>query len=74
VQDSHRAVLQYELSSAGGGGGGGVDVCLGAVFSVMETACRDFSRVVLDYSLSQNTLDNVRTTLLLVPVRGVYAI
>ena len=64
MQDSHRAVLQYELSSAGGG----VDVCLGAVFSVMETACRDLSRVVLDYSLSQNTLDNVRTTLLLVPV------
>jgi len=51
LQDCHHNVLQYEFSSSTG-------LSLSTVFAVMEDACRDFN-VIDDYSLSQNTLDNV---------------
>ena len=51
LQDCHHTVLQYEFSSSTG-------LSLSTVFAVMEDACRDFN-VIDDYSLSQNTLDNV---------------
>jgi len=46
-------MLQYEFSSAG--------LSLSSVFGLMEQACRDLP--IDDYSLSQNTLDNVLTPL-----------
>jgi len=46
-------MLQYEFSSAG--------LSLSSVFGLMEQACRDLP--IDDYSLSQNTLDNVLTHL-----------
>ena len=47
-------MIQYEFPSAG--------LCLASVFAVMEDACRDLP--IDDYSVSQNTLDNVYTLLL----------
>jgi len=50
LQECHHNMLQYEFPSAG--------LSLSTVFSTMEEACRDLP--IDDYSLSQNTLDNVR--------------
>jgi len=50
LQECHHNILQYEFPSAG--------LCLSSVFAIMEEACRDLP--IDDYSISQNTLDNVR--------------
>jgi len=50
LQECHHNILQYEFPSAG--------LCLSTVFAIMEEACRDLP--IDDYSISQNTLDNVR--------------
>ena len=49
MQDCHHNVLEYDFPSAG--------LNLSSVFAAMEQACRDLP--VDDYSVSQNTLDNV---------------
>ena len=49
LKESHYNLVQYELPTA--------DVCLATLFSKMEEAQRDLQ--VEDYSISQNTLDNV---------------
>jgi hypothetical protein len=48
-QESHNNIWQYEFPSSG--------LSLAEVFSEMEKACRDLQ--IVDYSISQNTLDNV---------------
>jgi len=50
LQECHHNVIQYEFPSA--------RLSLSSVFAVMEEACRDLP--IDDYSISQNTLDNVR--------------
>jgi len=55
LQECHHNILQYEFPSAG--------LCLSSVFAIMEEACRDLP--IDDYSISQNTLDNVRLCLCL---------
>jgi len=51
-QECHHNMLQYEFPSSG--------LCLSSVFAVMEEACRDLP--IDDYSINQNTLDNVIET------------
>ena len=50
LQECHHNVIQYEFPSA--------DLSLSTIFGQMEEACRDLH--IEDYSISQNTLDNVR--------------
>jgi len=49
LKECHHNVIQYEFPSAG--------LSLAAIFSEMEKACCDLH--IDDYSVSQNTLDNV---------------
>ena len=49
LQESHHNMVQYELPSE--------DLSLSRVFAKMEEASHDLE--IEDYSVSQNTLDNV---------------
>jgi len=49
LKECHHNIIQYEFPSA--------DLSLSTIFGQMEEACRDLH--IEDYSISQNTLDNV---------------